>query len=158
MKTIRYNWETLMQKLMSKDYRFEPIEEFEYPIYKRCIYKANFYTGCVVKFTGETEGVIVKDTERTREFDHHIGYRLDTWIPHTDINAWEDCDYVEPIYYYRWERRYSTGIIESSDLVTDLYAKTNEYELLGWFKVESSKRTWELAEDNAEDIKKYKGE
>ena len=143
MKTIRYNWETLMQKLMSKDYRFEPIEEFEYPIYKRCIYKANFYTGCVVKFTGETEGVIVKDTERIREFDHHVGCRLDTWIPHTDINAWEDHDYVEPIYYYRWERLSSKGEILMSNLISDKYAERYKYKEDGWIKITNTKRTWE---------------
>ena len=144
MKTIKYKWETLMQKLMSKDYIFEPIDEFEYPIYKRCIYKGNFYTGCVVEFTGKTEGVIVKDTERTREFNHTIGCRLDTWIPHTDTNAWEDYAYEEePIYYYRWEKLYRDGRINTSDLVTDEHANICNYKRDGWRKIESSKRTWE---------------
>ena len=146
--TIDSKWETPTFNLdfsaPIESYRLEPKEDkFNYPIYKRCIYKANFYTGCVVEFTGETEGVIVKDTERTREFDHHIRCRLDNWIPHTDTNAWEDYDYVEPTYYYQWEILLSTGKVKVSDFMTNKYAEKFKYEKDGWRKIESSKRTWE---------------
>jgi len=146
--TIFSEWETPKHELEFnsdiKSYRLEPKEDkFKYPIYKLCIYKDHFYSGCVVEFTGETEGVIVKDTERTREFNHHIGYRLDNWIPHTDTNAWKDHDYIEPIAYYRWEQLIMNGSILTSSHITDKYAEKHNFENSGWRKIESSKRTWE---------------
>ena len=140
MKTIRYKWETLMQKLMSKDYRFEPIEEFEYPIYKR-----STSNGCVVEFTGKTTGMVVIDTEASRRIGvgECIGYKSNRWVSHTYEKTWEDYDYVETISYYRWERLSSKGKILVSDFMTDKYAEEFKYEKEGWRKIESSKRTWE---------------
>ena len=75
--------------------------------------------------------------------DYEVGHKSNDWIPHTDTKTWEDYDYTEPTYYYRWEKLYPDGRIGISDLVTDEHANTCNYEKYGWRRVESSKRTWE---------------
>jgi len=55
----------------------------------------------------------------------------------------EDHNYVEPIYYYRWERLSSKGEILMSNLISDKYAEKNGYKEDGWIKITNTKRTWE---------------
>jgi len=141
-------WETPTHELQFdvdlEFYRLEPKkEEFKYPIYKRFIYKDSVYNGCVVEFIGGTEGVIVEDTEMSRASNHNIGYKSHSWIHHTNTRAWEDYDYIEPIYYYQWERLSSKGEILVSNLISDRYAEKNGYREEGWVKRTSTKRTWE---------------
>ena len=140
---LHSEWATPTYKLKFdadiKLYRLKPKEgEFKYPIYKR-----NLTAGHVVEFTSITEGVIIKDTEHSRSVYHNIGDKLDSLLPHTNIDIWEDYDYIEPTYYYRWEKLSSNNKIRVSDLISDRYAEKNEYREEGWVKRTNTKRTWE---------------
>ena len=141
--TIYSEWVTPISRLQFdidiKNYRLEPKEEeeFKYPIYKRCRAR-----GYIVEFTSKKEGVIIKDTEISRSVYRNIGHKSNGWIPHTDTETWEDYDYVEPIYYYRWEKLSSNNKIRVSDLISDKYAEKNGYREEGWVKRTNTKRTW----------------
>ena len=117
------------------DYEEPKEDKFKYPIYKK-----DACSSLIVKFTGFNEGVVVQ-AENTSI--HSLGHTSDAWIPHTDTNAWEDCDYVEPTYYYLWEKLTRNGSILTSSHITDKYAEKHNFENSGWRKIESSKRTWE---------------
>jgi len=141
---ISSKWETPIFELEFnsdiKSYRLEPKEDkFKYPIYKK-----NKTTGFVVEFTSKAEGRIVLDTEDSRHTGHYVGHESDKWKEHTNTEVWEDCEYEEPTYYYRWEKLTSKGssILKSSH-VTDEYAEKNSFENSGWRKLANTKRTWE---------------
>ena len=123
-----------------EDYDYvEPKEDkFKYPIYKR----SKIY-GYTIEFTGEQKGVIIADTEKSKGADYIIGLKSDDWVKHTNINTWEDCDYKEPTYYYKWEKLQTNDLILTSNLVTDKYAEKHNFKAEGWVKIESSKRTWD---------------
>jgi len=72
-------------------------------------------------------------------------YELDFSAPIENyrLEPKEDHDYIEPIYYYRWEILSSKGKILVSNLISDRYAERQKYKEDGWIKIESSKRTWE---------------
>jgi len=71
--TISSEWRTPPFELQFdsdiKNYRLEPKkEEFKYPIYKR-----SKVAGHIVEFIGEREGVVIKDTEHSRNINRNIG-------------------------------------------------------------------------------------
>ena len=133
-------WITITQPTYIKfilpleDYRLEP-EEFEYPIYKKAR-----SDGSIVKFTGLKEGVIV---QKDIALMYPLGYTSDDWVEHTNTDEWEDYEYQEPTYYYKWEKLFNDGNIWSTNWMTDEYAERGGFKALGWRKIENSKRTWE---------------
>ena len=114
-------------------FRVKTEPEFKYPIYKR-----SAAHGFVVKFTGLTEGEVVVVGRY-----HYIGYSSLFWEKHTSNTVWEDYNYTEPTYYYRWEKLEDENSILTTPHVTDKFAKGMQYSELGWRRIESSKRTWE---------------
>lgn len=62
--------------------------KFRYPVYKK-----NMANGCIVKFTGLREGVVVKDTEKSKKINQRVGFFSESWVEHTYSNAWEDYVY-----------------------------------------------------------------
>jgi len=47
------------------------------------------------------------------------------------------------VYYYQYEKLYASGYISETVSITEEHAKDKGYtEENGWYKIESSKRTW----------------
>ena len=60
-------------------------KKYKYPIYKQS--RSN---GCVVKFFGMQKGIIVKDTEESRNLKQKIGLVKKYWIEHTNNLIWKE--------------------------------------------------------------------
>lgn len=82
---------------------------------------------------------------KTVEFNHSV----DGWVSTENIgfkveNYRIKPDVAEVIYYYQYETLTKNKVIIISYYVTEEYAKHLNYiEANGWYKIESSKRTWE---------------
>ena len=64
----------------------------------------------------------------------------------TEAYAWQYIQSIpeDPVYYYRWEYKSPDNVISLSHYMTIEYAKAQGYsEKDGWYRIDSSKRTWE---------------
>ena len=120
-----------------KNYRLKP-DDHSYPIYKKAK-----NDGSIVKFTALEDGVVVVDTEISRSFNHFVGTESKGWVRHTNTDVWENYNYKEPVYYYKWEKVYDYGVIEETRWMTDEYAEKNKYYIHEWRKIKGLKRVWE---------------
>jgi len=92
---------TLTDEQVKEIADFYNAPKFEYPLFKK-----SKYTNAIVKFTDLRTGIVV--FKGTDVYSHEIGHTLKTFIPHTDVNTWEDVPYdkernlfhTQPIYYW----------------------------------------------------------